>query len=78
MAIRATIELPEALHAALRHKAAQSATSVRRLILEAIEEKYEHKREGAYVTEPPIKRKPGGKLGPLFPKDENPHDLILP
>lgn len=51
---------------------------MRALIIEAIEEKYSSKRKGSYVTEPPIKRKPGGKLGPLFPRDENPHDLILP
>ncbi len=78
MAIRTTVDVPEGLHAALRHRAAQSGRSMRALIIEAIEEKYSSKRKGSYVTEPPIKRKPGGKLGPLFPRDENPHDLILP
>ena len=78
MAIRTTVDIPESLHAALRHKAAQSGTSMRALIVRAIEEKYSTRRKGAFVTEPPIKRKPGGKLGPLYPKDENPYDLILP
>lgn len=78
VAIRTTVDIPEPLHAVLRHKAAQSHTSMRALIVQAIEDKYSPTRKGAYVTEPPIKRKPGSKLGPLFPTDENPHDLILP
>jgi UTP:GlnB (protein PII) uridylyltransferase len=77
MAIRTTVDIPEALHATLRHKAAQSGTSMRSLILQAIEERYSKKKSGAYVTEPPIKRKPGGKVGPLMPTDENPHDLVF-
>ena len=75
MAIRTTVEIPEALHTALRHRAAQSRTSMRALIVEAIEEKYCKKRKGRYVTGPLIKVK--GKLGPAFPKDENPYDLIF-
>jgi hypothetical protein len=63
--IRTTVDIPESLHAALRHKAAQSGTSMRALIVRAIEEKYSAKRKGAYVTEPPIKRRPGAKVGPL-------------
>jgi hypothetical protein len=79
MAIRTTVDIPEGLHEALRHKAAQSGTSMRALIVRAIEEKYSSsRRKGAYVTEPPIKRKPGGKVGPLYPDgDENPHDLVF-
>ncbi len=49
---------------------------MRALIIEALEEKYSKKRKGAYVTGPLIKGK--GKLGPAFPIDENPHDLIFP
>ncbi|MGP0070783.1 MAG: hypothetical protein ACLPWF_02460 [Bryobacteraceae bacterium] len=77
MAIRTTVDIPESLHDVLRHRAAQSGTSMRALIVRAIEETYGSKRKGAYVTSPPIQRKRGAKLGPLFPKDENPHDLIL-
>jgi hypothetical protein len=77
MAIRTTVDIPEPLHAALRERAEQSGTSMRALIVEAIEAKYSRKKKGAYVTEPPIKRKPGGKVGPLMPTDENPHDLVF-
>jgi hypothetical protein len=77
MAIRTTVDIPEPLHETLRHRAAQSGTSMRALILRALEETYSQKRKGAYVTGPLIKRKRGSKLGPLFPKDENPHDLVF-
>lgn len=77
MAVRTTVDIPEPLHAALRHKAAQSGTSMRALIVEAIQEKYTRRRKGRYVTEPLIQRKPGGKVGPLMPTDENPHDLLF-
>jgi hypothetical protein len=61
----------------LRHRAAQSGTSMRALIIRALEDTYSKKRKEKYVTGPMIKGKPGAKLGPLFPKDENPHDLVL-
>lgn len=77
MAIRTTVDIPEPLHAKLRHRAQQSGTSMRALIVQALEEKYSKRRKGTYVTEPPIKRKPGGKVGPLMPKDENPYDLVF-
>ena len=48
---------------------------MRALIIRALEETYGKKRKGAYVTGPFIKRK--DKLGPAFPKDENPHDLVF-
>jgi hypothetical protein len=77
MAIRTTVDIPEPLHDALRHKAAQSGTSMRALIIQALENAYSRKRKGKYVTGPMIKRKRGSKLGPLFPVDENPHDLVF-
>jgi hypothetical protein len=77
MAIRTTVDIPEPLHAAVRHRADQSGTSMRALISGALEEKYSAKRKGVYVTGPMIKRKPGSKLGPLYPKDGNPHDLVF-
>jgi hypothetical protein len=72
---RTTLDIPEPLHDALRQRAAQAGTSMRALIIQALEEAYSRKRKGAYVTGPFIKRK--GKLGPAFPKDENPHDLVF-
>jgi hypothetical protein len=75
MAIRTTVDIPEPLHAKLRERAHQTGTSMRALIVEALEQTYSGKKKGKYVTGPLIKVK--GKLGPLFPKDENPHDLIF-
>jgi hypothetical protein len=63
---------------ALLFLAAQSGTSMRALIIRALEDTCSKKRKGKYVTGPMIKGKPGAKLGPLFPKDENPHDLVFP
>jgi hypothetical protein len=77
VAIRTTVDIPEPLHEELRHRAAQSGTSMRALIIRALEETYSKKRKGAYVTGPFIKRKRGSKIGPLFPTDENPHDLVF-
>ncbi|HEX5228821.1 MAG TPA: hypothetical protein VFW44_13975 [Bryobacteraceae bacterium] len=78
MAIRTTVDIPEPLHAMLRHRAEQSGTSMRALIVLALEEKFTPKRKGNYLTEPPIKRKPGSKVGPLYPQgDENPYDLVF-
>lgn len=75
MAIRTTVDIPEPLHEALRHRAAQSGTSIRALIIRAIEETYSGSKKGAYVTGPLITGR--GKLGSKFPKDENPHDLVF-
>jgi hypothetical protein len=75
MAIRTTVDIPEPVHQVLRNRAAQSGTSIRALILRALEDTYSKKRKGKYVTGPMIKGK--GKLGPLFPTDENPHDLVF-
>jgi hypothetical protein len=75
MAIRTTVDIPENLHDTLRQRAAQSGTSIRALIIRALEQTYTTRRKGRYVTGPLIKGK--GKLGPAFPTDENPHDLIF-
>ena len=77
MAVRTTVDLPEPLHHQLRKRAAQNGTSMRALIIQALEQVYRTKAKGKYVTGPMIKRKRGSKLGPLFPKDENPHDLVF-
>jgi hypothetical protein len=75
MAVRTTVDIPDPLHKTLRHKAEQSGTSIRSLIVRAIEQVYTDRPKAGYVTSPPVKRR--GKLGPRFPKDENPHDLVF-
>jgi hypothetical protein len=75
MAIRTTVDIPEPLHDALRHRAQQSGASVRALIIRAIEQAFTDRHKGDYVTGPLIRG--SGKLGPGFPKDENPHDLVF-
>jgi len=69
------VDIPEPLHETLRHRARQSGASVRALIIRAIEQAYTTRKSGGYVTGPLIRGK--GKLGPAFPKDENPHDLVF-
>lgn len=81
MAIRTTVEIPEPLHEQLRQRAEQSGSSVEMLILEATqrvysESKSNENKKGNYVTGPLVKVK--GKLGPAFPIDKNPYDLVLP
>jgi hypothetical protein len=75
MAVRTTVDIPEPLHNKLRHRAEMSGTSIRSLIVRAIEEAYARPEKGEFVTGPFIHKK--GKSGPAFPTDENPHDLIF-
>jgi hypothetical protein len=75
MAVRTTVDIPEALHQRLRQRAHQSGTSMRSLIVRALEHTYGSSPKRAFLTGPLI---PPGKRGPAYPKDENPHDLILP
>ena len=65
MTVRTTIDVPRELHDALRARAEQTGTSIRSLVIGAIEPK-----KGAYVTGPLVTGP--GKLGPSFPQDENP------
>lgn len=83
MPVRTTVEIPEALHEILRRQAERSGTSMRSLIVRAIEQTYQQPapqpsqqpKKGKRVTGPMIKRR--GKLGPAYPVDENPHDLVF-
>lgn len=75
MAVRTTIDIPEPLHERLRRRAQDSGTSIRSLVVRALEETYAEPRKRRPVTGPLIRGT--GKLGPRFPVDENPHDLIL-
>ena len=76
MAIRTTVDIPEPLHAALRLRAQQSGTSIRALVIGAIEQAYAGPKKGERVTGPLVTKK--GDRGPRFPVDQTPHDLILP
>jgi metal-responsive CopG/Arc/MetJ family transcriptional regulator len=75
MAVRTTVDIPEPLHERLRRRAESSGTSIRSLIVRALEETYAEKGKGRRVTGPMVRGK--GKLGPRCPTDENPHDLII-
>ena len=75
MAVRTTVDIPEPLHETLRHRSASTGVSIRSLIVRALEQTYTEKRKGRKAIEPLVRGK--GKLGPRFPTDENPHDLIF-
>jgi len=75
MPVRTTIDIPEPLHNILRHRAEQSRSSIRALIIQALEQTYCKRGKCARVTGPLVTGK--GKLGPSFPKDENPYDLVF-
>jgi hypothetical protein len=75
MAIRTTVDIPEPLHGKLRQRAEQSGTSIRGLIIRAIEQAYDDHKKGDCLTRPLVTG--SGKLGPDFPEDENPHDLVF-
>jgi hypothetical protein len=75
MAVRTTVDLPDPLHDKLRQRAAKSGASIRSLIVRAIEQVYSEPKKGEYVTGPLVTGP--GKLGPAFPEDENPHDLVF-
>jgi hypothetical protein len=80
MPASATIELPESLHERLRECSEISGASIPSLIVQAVEDAYADTgkrppKTGRRVTLPLIRVK--GKLGPRFPVDENPHDLVI-
>ena len=75
MAVRTTVDIPESLHEELRYRAVQSGTSIRALIVRAIEQTYSPRAKGVRVTGSLVAKR--GKLGPKFPTDENPHDLVF-
>ena len=75
MTVRTTVDIPEPLHQELRNRAESSGTSIRSLIVNAIEQVYSVAPKREQVTGPIVRG--SGKLGPRFPKDENPHDLVF-
>jgi hypothetical protein len=75
MAVRTTVDIPEPLHDRLRERAELAGTSIRSLIVSALEETYAVSGKKRKVTGPLISAT--GKRGPRFPVDENPHDLVI-
>jgi hypothetical protein len=75
MPVRTTVDIPEPLHDLLRHRAKQSGKSIRSLIVRAIEQAYQESAKRRQVNGPLLQG--SGKLGPAFPRDDNPHDLVL-
>ena len=76
MAVRTSIDIPEPLYEAARERAEQQRTSIRAIVLRALEQHLRTPGHRRSVTGPLLDLK--GDVGPLFPIDENPHDLILP
>jgi len=74
MAVRVTVEIPEGLHHRLRLRARESGTSMRSLVIRAIEDACNEPKKGKRVSGPLIS---GGRRGPAYPRDENPHDLVF-
>jgi hypothetical protein len=75
MPAQTTIELPESLHERLRERSRSTGVSVDSLIVRAVEQTYSEPGEGIPFPGPMITGT--GKRGPLYPVDENPHDLIF-
>lgn len=75
MAIRTTVDIPDPLHNQLRHRAESTGLSIRSLIVRAIEQMYMDSSKKEPLTGPLVRG--SDELGPQFPKDENPHDLIF-
>jgi hypothetical protein len=75
MAVRTTVDIPDPLHDQLRRRAERSGSSIRRLIVHALEQAYTDPGKKEPVTGPLVRGQ--GRLGPRFPEDENPHDLVF-
>jgi hypothetical protein len=75
MAVRTTVDIPEQLHETLRRRAEASGSSIRSLILRAVEQAYTTPEKGRYLSGPQVNGP--GKLGPAFPSDKNPHDFVF-
>ncbi len=80
MSALTTIELPESLHERLKERAKTSGVPIDSLIVRAVEDAYADtektpSKTGRRVILPLIPA--GGKRGPLYPVDENPHDLVF-
>ena len=80
MSATTIVELPQPLYDRLRERAETSGASIPSLIVQAVEGAYADsematQKTGRGVTLPLIPA--GGQRGPLYPVDENPHDLVF-
>ena len=76
MPVRTTIDIPEPLHDRLRQEAHDSGSSIRSLVIRALEQTFVQPAKRKRLSGPLVIH--SGKLGPAFPGDENPHDLVFP
>jgi hypothetical protein len=75
MSVRTTIDIPDDLYETLRRRAASEHTSIRSLVIDAIERKFRTQRRRTPVLAPPV---PGSnRPGPLCPDRENPYDILF-
>jgi hypothetical protein len=75
MVVRTTVDIPGELHKELRKRSLQTGSSIRSLIVGAIEERYVLGPKGRPVTGPLVRGK--GRLGPLARKDVNLNTLMI-
>jgi hypothetical protein len=80
MSATTIVELPQPLYDRLRERSETSGASIPALIVQAVEDAFAPTvkaapKTGRPVTGPLIQG--SGKLGPRFPVDENPHDLVI-
>jgi metal-responsive CopG/Arc/MetJ family transcriptional regulator len=75
MSVRTTVDIPDSLYDRLKRRSESSGASIRSLIVRAIDERYTESGKKQLVTGPMVRG--SGKLGPRFPKDENPYDLVF-
>lgn len=73
VSVRTTIEIPGDLYEALRHCAATEQTSIRSLVIDAIEAKFKRKEKRQPMLSPPVPAT--GKPGPLSPDTANPYGI---
>lgn len=73
MSVRITIDIPDDLYEALRRRAKRERTSIRALIIDAIDRKFRDKCTP--VLAPPVSGT--GKPGPSCPDRENLYDLLF-
>lgn len=76
MAILTLVDIPEPFSDRFRRRAENAGTSIRQLIVRALEQVYTCSGRRKLLTVPLLRL--GGKPGPRFPVEEDPHDLILP
>jgi hypothetical protein len=76
MPVRTIVDLPDPLYERLRNQAEKSGDSIPSLVVRAIEQTYlDTNKSGERLTGPLVQG--SGKLGPAFPEDENPHDVVF-